>query len=530
VSVAPSVTWRLLAVVWAPLALIGVLLLQLMLGQIAYSQQALLAIMYLVYFALLCWLGYTLRVVLDFPLVARVLAWCLLAGGVASAMIAVVQHFGWHGMLDGWVNAASGATTAANLAQVNHLADYLALALGSLGYLWHARRLPGMLALPFALLLLAALAFSGSRSSWLYLAALIGVALAARKQIGKQPLIWALLLLPAFAMVQGLMHVSWLAGSVATVTPTERLFSSVSGIDARLALWGASWRIFLDAPLLGVGFGQFAYALFTRMTEGSVLSDALFNHAHNLPMQLLAEFGLIGFGIVAWGLGAWLVRSLREVWSAERAWMFALLSVLLIHSLLEYPLWYAYFLGMAAFLIGAGETHTMRLRVSGVGRTGFVLALLLATVALLRLRSDFVEIDHAVLKSRERTAIPEVQATLARMYRESLLAPYVEHVYAFGIELDREEVADKLELNTQVMHFAPTRETVYRQATLLALANQPQAARSMLTHALAAYPNGAAEFIQTAHALETHEAAAIEPLRALAETYLLNHKQQGVQQ
>lgn len=477
-------------VLWVPLALAALLLLQMGLGRIAYPQQALLGTMYLIAFALLCWLGQALRDELGLEPIARVLSWSLLAGGTLSALIALIQHFGWHGAWDGWVNASAGATAAANLGQVNHFADYAALALGALGYLWAVRRVPGIAALPLALLLLAGLALSGSRSGWLYLAVFVALAWLGRGEPGRRSLRGAIGLLLLFALVQGLLHMNWVTGATPVVTPTERLFGSVSGVDERLALWGMAWRMFLDAPVLGVGFGQFAHALFERAIAGSVLAGALYNHAHNLPMQLLAELGAVGLGVVAWGLGAWLLRNLHQSWNAEQTWLRALLGVLLIHSLLEYPLWYAYFLGIAAFLIGAGETHTMRLRVSGVARTGFGLMLALATVSLIRIGSDYLAIDRAVILSRQPEGVAEVQATLQRLHRESLLAPYIEYVYAFGIELDRQHIADKLDLNTQVMRFAPTRDTVYRQATLLELADQPQAAQAMQRRAQAMYPAG----------------------------------------
>ena len=58
-----------------------------------------------------------------------------------------------------------------NLAQPNHFADYIALGLVSLGLLFQQRKLKPVYAILLSMPLLFAMTLSGSRSSWLYLAA-----------------------------------------------------------------------------------------------------------------------------------------------------------------------------------------------------------------------------------------------------------------------------------------------------------------------------------------------------------------------
>ncbi|HEY2977662.1 MAG TPA: Wzy polymerase domain-containing protein, partial [Burkholderiaceae bacterium] len=85
---------------------------------------------------------------------------------------------------------------------------------------------------------------------------------------------------------------------------------------------------------------------------------AFFDHTHNLPLQLLVEFGIpLGSLIFALLLGA-LYQAWRRAWACEGnqgvAKRAAFMMVLMIglHSLLEYPLWYAYFLLPTAFAWG----------------------------------------------------------------------------------------------------------------------------------------------------------------------------------
>ncbi len=85
---------------------------------------------------------------------------------------------------------------------------------------------------------------------------------------------------------------------------------------------------------------------------------AFFDHTHNLVLQFAVELGLpLAAGVLAllvWGL--W--RGARNAWAAPAgigvAQRCAMLMVAMIglHSLLEYPLWYGYFLLPAAWAWG----------------------------------------------------------------------------------------------------------------------------------------------------------------------------------
>ncbi|HLJ87253.1 MAG TPA: O-antigen ligase family protein [Candidatus Angelobacter sp.] len=64
---------------------------------------------------------------------------------------------------------------------------------------------------------------------------------------------------------------------------------------SRLALWAAAGSMFLDHPVLGVGYGNYR-SLYHDYIPGSA-PDQL--DAHNLYLQLLSETGLIGFLVFA---------------------------------------------------------------------------------------------------------------------------------------------------------------------------------------------------------------------------------------
>jgi Virulence factor membrane-bound polymerase, C-terminal/O-Antigen ligase len=155
---------------------------------------------------------------------------------------------------------------------------------------------------------------------------------------------------------------AWADASAHTFGGAARLAETdVSG--SRFGIWANTLELIRQNPWLGVGFGEFNFAW--TLTPFPGRPTALFDHAHNLPLHLAAEIGLPLAGAVM-ALLLWaLWRAAAAAWftggadgAARRA---ALMMVLMIglHSLLEYPLWYAYFLLPAAwawgFALGTGN-------------------------------------------------------------------------------------------------------------------------------------------------------------------------------
>ena len=93
---------------------------------------------------------------------------------------------------------------------------------------------------------------------------------------------------------------------------------------------------------------------------------AFFDHTHNLVLQFVVELGvplaLLVLGLLLWALARALRAALRVNADAGaepdpaqvplRRAAFAMVFLILVHSLLEYPLWYAYYLLPAAFAFG----------------------------------------------------------------------------------------------------------------------------------------------------------------------------------
>jgi len=485
-------------IVLLPIGMMMLLLLQFIAGQVGHFDQVLLLSLYFLFAALLMMLGHFLRAELGLPQLAAILAAFLLVGAELNTLAGILQHYRWHTFLDGLITGKVSAAVFGNIAQPNHYANYIALGLCSLGLLhtrfgWRAG-LTALLATP----MLFVLVLSGSRSAWLYLSFILLLAwLWQRRDRALRPLFgYAAALWLGYLLMHGLVQLPWLqGGSGGSVTAAERLFGEAASGSIRLHLWREAGLIFAQYPLFGAGFGQFAWQhllLAAELHNPGV--SGLYNNAHNIVFQLAAETGLAGLAVlfVTLGLWAWQAFVRRAQFTPEHWWGYAVLAVLAIHSLLEYPLWYAYFIGIAAFLLGAFDETGHRLELRRMGRFSVAAILVLGVVLLWQGLHSYRHLENA---SSARQAAASGIAAEKRAHDEllasldyPLFSSYGQLFIAGMMEPSEEKLAQKLSLNGHALRFIPTATLSYHQAWLLAWSEQPQAARNQLERSIWAYP------------------------------------------
>ncbi|HEX4984441.1 MAG TPA: Wzy polymerase domain-containing protein [Burkholderiales bacterium] len=484
----------------------GLILLHAALGRAAYVQLNFLAVLYLVWAAALSAAAWRLREIFGLDRLAATLAWCTVAGALLSAAIGLAQLFGIPSPLKPFMLPQVQGRIFANTGQANHLASYASLGVASVGFLHVSARarLPAVAAMVVPLLLV--LAITGSRSVWLYLAAILALA-AAWRVLRPSPAATRALAFCA-AMVAGFALALWMAGwmvgpSTAHVElASGRMRSAGFFSPIRFRLWHEAWLMFLDAPLLGEGFRQFPWQHFLRNARLPAvwMDDIQYDNAHNLVMQVLAEFGLAGAAVLAAGIAAWAAGVAKREPSAPLWWALACAAILALHSMLEYPLWYAYFLGIAAVLLGATDSVAVRTGGRAGGRLVPALILVLGWVAMANTYQDYRTLQ-SLHRPRHDGQGADTADVLLELQQHSLFTPFVELALSRMTILDREQIADKVALNEAVMHFGPAPDVVYRQAALLALAGEAQAAASQWDLAAANYPGSRARMTKSLEAL-----------------------------
>ena len=513
-------------IVWLPLGFAFLLVGQMLTGRLTFAQQGLLGALYLLWAAGLIVLAAQLRRQYGLERLVRPLAWFLLAGALISALIGIAQFTQHYGIFGAYIVVSSNARVWGNLAQPNHLADYLALGLASIALLFAVRAVRTWLALPLALLVVYVLLLTGSRTALLYLLAL---PILAGWLMWRQPgttarrlLVFGLTTLFTFYALPPVLG-ALLPGSLPdAINSLGRLQGVVFSSEERIAIWRGAWQIFTEAPWFGHGFRQFGYAYFlTAPTLPPPRIGGFNDNAHSLLLSVLAEFGLIGLVVLLLAVVPWVVRLFRGTPSPEQWWLMSVAAILFTHSLLEYPLWYAFFLGIAALVLGLGEGGAVESRAVFAGprslRWSAAAMVVLGWVTLSQLTRDYRLLESFLAQrhryvSTDESVNRQAKEMLLDVHRRSLLAPLVELGLTRTIHLDRDHLDDKIAVNDRAMRVFPVDDVVYRQAILLALRGDHEAATRQWDRAVVAFPAYEREAIVALRSVREQGLAGLDPL------------------
>lgn len=473
-----------------PIALIVLLGIQIAVGKSDYWQSHYLVMLYLGMASLLMVLGANLRNAVGLKKIVPILSWTI----VGTALLIIVTMLIGRGYENSNSIFASVILSgkAGNIGQINHFSNYMALATGSLGYLWLTQKISFKTYISIVMVFMLALAIGGQRMAiiyvfmlsvggWLLAKAITDESVASRAR----QLLW---LIPIFIVMQFLAPL--LSFLNPGLTPVERLAETASGSSLRLMLIQQAWDLFTANPILGAGWHELAWFNFTQ-TDNYPELKGLWSHAHNIVMQLLAEMGIIATLLLIVTVIAWLFAQRKQIMTAERWWILALLSVFAIHSMLEYPLWYTFFLAIAALLLGLGDELVIsrRFRLAPVL---FAAIFMFGAWTLGNLLFHYHALETTLTDFREgevkNADIEDKLILLNELRKTSPLTPHIDNVIIRVLPNHPELLADKLTINTRVVEFWPGKVETYTHATLLALNDQPEAAAEMMQKAIKQFP------------------------------------------
>ncbi len=416
---------------------------------------------------------------------ARAVAGAWVLAALVSAVLGLLQFFDVSRDWAPWVNQPGLGQAYGNLRQRNQFATLCSIGLCALVW-WAQRPAPpqatraapwwGGAVLAAAALLGAALAASGSRTGLLQLVVLAlllawwarGIAAAPspvplrglrlQRWVAPTALLayWlAALLLPRLAGVDGSVF--------------DRLQESSAQCQSRLNLWRNVLYLVAQKPLWGWGWGELDYAHFITLYDapwaGLRFCDILDN-AHNLPLHLAVELGLPVALLLCGALAGWLWNQApwREA-VPERQLAWAVLAVIGVHSLLEYPLWYGQF--QLAALLGVWLLRAFPGAAPGRGAKGAAPAVAAtrwpwpAAVVAMAIALGCVGTGWSYWQASQPYLAPEKRAPLFRQQSWAQLR----QAWLFSDEVDFAELAVTpltpqtaprlLALGEDLLHFSP---------------------------------------------------------------------------
>lgn len=370
------------SVALVPILLSLVPCLQLLAGQIEFLGDAVMAALYLWLLGIAIIVGFRLesahRAAFTDALAIVIAIGALVSCGLASLQWLELDTLGI------WLaGVPPGARPYGNLAQPNNLATLLSCGLVSAIYLRERGRLGTAATWLAALVFMAGMAMTRSRT--VLIIALVVLA-------------WLLLFRSRFAMristrealggfaALSVLWVGWPElSSWLGLHSESRLEGSANG-ELRLVIWRELVTAAFRQPLFGYGWNQVSVAQLSVAAEYP--QSAFVEHSHNIAIDLLIWNGVLLGGIIVLAAGWWIVSRSSRIRSVESWFSLAVVFVIGTHAMFELPLEYAYFLVPVGLCAGVVESQYVE--APRVALQNWVARAALAVVSLLFV-SVFVE-------------------------------------------------------------------------------------------------------------------------------------------
>ncbi|MDO5686544.1 MAG: Wzy polymerase domain-containing protein [Neisseria sp.] len=357
-----SVWWLLAFAVFFPV--------QSIMMQLPYQGYAWLMCALWLMLALAAWALAGLRTRIGLSGILQTIATALLLAVLWQSFVSWMQFFNLTRSFFGlMIHAPTPYYVFGQLGQRNHLGHFMMWGLLATAYLFAERRLSVYLSLFSLLVISATLGIISSRTILLYIAFLLPICLfySIRRPEQRRMALTVICALLTVLLAQWALPILFNHLGIDMQSGLERATDGGGETASRLHEWHKAWLVFLDKPWFGVGWMGYAYQ---SMDKAQLFTfndiphlNVLFTHCHNVILQLLAEVGLVGTLLLAGGC-LWMMRALFRLPASHHALLLgSVISVSLIHSMLEYPLWYVYFMlpFFVLLLLAANQDTSERL-------------------------------------------------------------------------------------------------------------------------------------------------------------------------
>ena len=422
------------------------------------------------------------------------LAWLIAA--LVSSVLAVLQYLDMVRDWTPWVNQPRTGDAFANLRQRNQFASLTSIgfvALLGLVATAHSVSKRHMVMAWCALALLAAgLACSVSRTGAVQWLVVVGLAFAwvwkDRKQM--HPVVIQLAIgAPMFVIFWSLV-LPWVAlqcNGVMGASLLLRVAGQVQDYAAcggRRVLWSNALQMLAQHPWQGWGLGETDFAHYSTDYPSERFCDLLDN-AHNLPLHLALEFGL-PFAVASCAFAAYWVYQQGKTHPLTHAQRigFAMLLVLGLHSMLEYPLWYGPFqmsLGLALGLWSGNARTTVKEDDFEAGTHSQIFPMLLCStlfLGCLYAAWDYNRVAQIYRKPEMRDAAyrdnPMQAASQSWLFKNQ-----VDFARLMTQPITQENAQETYNLVMRVLHYSPEPRVVERAVESLRLLDKPLEAEKL---------------------------------------------------
>jgi O-antigen ligase len=240
---------------------------------------------------------------------------------------------------------------------------------------------------------------------------------------------------------------------------------------------------------IGVGPGN--YPIFSYHADMALPPEGLvagtWLHSHNLFSMVFVEFGLVGLAVVLIFVASIAVAALKAPMNLPRFFSIGGVGLLFIHSNLEFPLWYLWFLVLFCLLLTnlfdvkelKGDSTLLK---PVVGITGLLMTLAL----LLNVGHQYVRItDVALSPQRDK----QDYQTLSFLANDSLMGPYAVLRKYRDFAPESTNIDWQLREVRRMKNWQPRDLVVLREFSLLILKQDVIGACKVAEHSAYRYPH-----------------------------------------
>lgn len=325
-------------------------LLQYSFGEILYFSTAWTSSLYIFSFFISILTGYSLAKDNDNKILT-ILSLVFLISSLISVWIAICQ---WLHLFPGsqWIAEYSGNRPYGNIAQFNLLSTLFTLGIFSALYLYERFILNKFYFLLICIVFLFGMSLTQSRTGWVIIVTtfIFLFALQARLKLKTNKTIIFSLFVCYLSFISALPLLTQYLSAYFKVTAISTALERVSSGYLRLDIWKQMFQALSLQPMGGYGWNQTSVAQYTVIDvfQGYEWTES----AHNLFLDILVWSGLpLGILIIIYLLFLF-KKSFSNIRTIDKFIPFLMILALSIHSMLEFPLFYLFFLIPFGLLLG----------------------------------------------------------------------------------------------------------------------------------------------------------------------------------
>lgn len=448
-------------------------------GELFFFDKALLCSLFIFAFWFCSVLGYNLtQSKLERENVFTGFSIVLLLCGTLTGIIAICQWLTLDAYIPGMVNMQNAVRPYANFAQPNNMATFLLMSLLACLYLYEKKKVHTKWLISAVFMMLMSLALSQSRTSWVACICII-VYLAYQQFKGYISIKWYYLTAWTALFIGFIFLLPTIGGFLTQLADTQiksvDIARRATGDMSRLAIWNQMLHAIADRPWFGYGWNQtsVAYTLVSDHFQGPVWVRS----AHNFILDFILWNGLIiGMPFLAY-FGYWGYQLNKHVNSVESVIGILMIGAVLIHSMLEFPQYYAYFLLPVGFIIGLVQSQQSNIKTITLSpnymRVGYAVSLVL----LILIVRDYSVMVPKLNQSMRYEQTPEKITNQGQIY---LLEEFDRRIEWIRMNPYTKVTAQQLEDIKEMVLNYPTKYDLIKYAKVLAFNGYEQEAKHQL--------------------------------------------------